>query len=228
MPGYKTHSTLRRAGTVTDEVLDSTALKDGPKKALTREFHGAWHTRPWRSPFRCLDGRSTVSSRGKVLSKTWDDRLTEYTVYDLPNEIVSGLRLKDQAPLATESETVTEHVPKAEDALAEARVSTAAASCALCGVTFKDALEQRRHAKSDFHHYNLKQRMKGVQTVNEAQFEALLQGTYHAATPTVSACADGTQTWQRAYQVRTRPSPTTMAATSPDGETSGRIIWRLC
>lgn len=96
-------------------------------------------------------------------------------VYDLPNEIVSGLRLKDQAPLATESETVTEHVPKAEDALAEARVSTAAASCALCGVTFKDALEQRRHAKSDFHHYNLKQRMKGVQTVNEAQFEALLQ-----------------------------------------------------
>ena len=119
-------------------------------------------------------------------------------------------------------------VPKVDDALAEARVSTATASCALCGVAFKDAQEQRRHAKSDFHHYNLKQRMKGAQAVNEGQFEALLQGTYNAATLTASTCADGTQTWQRAYQARTHPSLTTMATTNPDGETSERIIWRLC
>ena len=47
-------------------------------------------------------------------------------------------------------------------------------TCSLCGLTFSSLLEQRSHLKSDLHHYNLKQRMRNLKPVSEAEFEKLV------------------------------------------------------
>lgn len=49
-----------------------------------------------------------------------------------------------------------------------------ATSCNLCGLTFSNLQEQRQHVKSDLHNYNLKQKMRGVNPVTEADFERLI------------------------------------------------------
>ncbi|XP_052091788.1 ankyrin repeat and zinc finger domain-containing protein 1-like isoform X2 [Mytilus californianus] len=46
-------------------------------------------------------------------------------------------------------------------------------SCNYCVVDFESRGEQRRHYKSDWHRYNLRQRLKGVNYVNEDKFEEL-------------------------------------------------------
>ena len=48
-------------------------------------------------------------------------------------------------------------------------------SCLLCGTAFPSVTEQRSHVRSDWHGYNLKQKLKGLPTVNEAHFEKLLE-----------------------------------------------------
>lgn len=49
------------------------------------------------------------------------------------------------------------------------------ASCHLCGVTFQNVPEQRHHIRSDWHGYNLKQKLKGLHGVDEAQFDKLVE-----------------------------------------------------
>lgn len=47
-------------------------------------------------------------------------------------------------------------------------------SCSLCGLTFTTLQDQRGHLKSDFHHYNLKQKLRGRDAVSESEFEKLI------------------------------------------------------
>ena len=47
-------------------------------------------------------------------------------------------------------------------------------TCQLCGTTFSSVQEQRLHVKTDWHRYNLKQKMKGAQTISENEFEKLV------------------------------------------------------
>lgn len=47
-------------------------------------------------------------------------------------------------------------------------------SCALCQATFPTVYEQRQHVRSDFHRYNLKLQLRGLQPVNEATFTELI------------------------------------------------------
>ena len=47
-------------------------------------------------------------------------------------------------------------------------------ACQLCRTSFPDVQEQRRHVKSDWHNYNLKQKVKGAQSVTEGEFEKLV------------------------------------------------------
>jgi hypothetical protein len=47
-------------------------------------------------------------------------------------------------------------------------------SCLHCGATFPNVQEQRRHAKSDWHAYNLKQKLRGRGAVTEDEFEKLV------------------------------------------------------
>lgn len=49
-----------------------------------------------------------------------------------------------------------------------------AQACSLCGLTFATVLDQRSHQKSDLHHYNLKQKLRGQKPVSEADFEKLI------------------------------------------------------
>jgi hypothetical protein len=47
-------------------------------------------------------------------------------------------------------------------------------ACSLCGLTFTTVIDQRGHLKSDLHHYNLKQKLRGQKPVSEAEFEKLV------------------------------------------------------
>lgn len=47
-------------------------------------------------------------------------------------------------------------------------------ACSLCGLTFATVLDQRSHQKSDLHHYNLKQKVRGQKPVSEADFDKLI------------------------------------------------------
>lgn len=47
-------------------------------------------------------------------------------------------------------------------------------ACSLCGVAFNTVQDQRGHVRSDLHGYNLKQRLRGTNTVSEVEFENLI------------------------------------------------------
>lgn len=47
-------------------------------------------------------------------------------------------------------------------------------ACNLCNSLFPTLQEQRDHVRSDLHSYNLKQKLKGLKAVNEAEFEGLV------------------------------------------------------
>lgn len=47
-------------------------------------------------------------------------------------------------------------------------------SCSLCGLTFHTVEDQKGHVRSDFHNYNLKQKIRGAKAVTENEFEKLV------------------------------------------------------
>ena len=47
-------------------------------------------------------------------------------------------------------------------------------TCQLCRTSFPSVQEQRLHVKSDWHNYNLKQKMRGAHSVSEIEFERLV------------------------------------------------------
>lgn len=50
-----------------------------------------------------------------------------------------------------------------------------ATSCLLCSASFSNVPEQRQHVKSDWHGYNLKQKLGGRNPVTEREFEKLIE-----------------------------------------------------
>ncbi|EFZ01178.1 ankyrin repeat and zinc finger domain containing protein 1 [Metarhizium robertsii ARSEF 23] len=96
-------------------------------------------------------------------------------VYDLPSTVLESLTLKadadgthvvDEEPTRTPSE-------KSPDASTENLVGSQ--SCSLCGMTFSSLQDQRSHLKSDFHSYNLKQKMRNRKPVSETEFDKLIE-----------------------------------------------------
>ncbi|KAK0390788.1 hypothetical protein NLU13_0291 [Sarocladium strictum] len=94
--------------------------------------------------------------------------------YDLPPEVLESLTLKSD---------LDAHVPTAEsppvslsadDGTTTASELVGTQSCSLCGLAFATLQDQRSHIKSDFHHYNLKQKLKGNKPVSENDFERLV------------------------------------------------------
>jgi Bacteroidetes VLRF1 release factor/Ankyrin repeats (many copies) len=55
-----------------------------------------------------------------------------------------------------------------------AQTAPEATTCNLCNLIFPTWQEQRNHFKSDLHHYNQKQRLRGLQAVSEADFDRLI------------------------------------------------------
>lgn len=48
-------------------------------------------------------------------------------------------------------------------------------TCQLCGASFPNIQEQREHVKTDWHNYNLKQKVRGAHSVSDIEFEKLLE-----------------------------------------------------
>ena len=98
-------------------------------------------------------------------------------VFDLPSELLLTLYQKDLTILQHTIECVADTAastskPDQEAEAVDTKVST---SCQLCGTSFPDVTEQRLHVKSDWHKYNVKQKVRGVQAVDENEFERLVE-----------------------------------------------------
>ncbi|KAI1206694.1 uncharacterized protein F4807DRAFT_437944 [Annulohypoxylon truncatum] len=97
-------------------------------------------------------------------------------VYDLPDQVLSTLSLKqdaaDAGPQSIEEES-TKATPQTQDVPSSSSV-VGSPSCSLCALSFASVQDQRGHLKSDLHHYNLKQKLRGKSPVSEVEFEKLI------------------------------------------------------
>ena len=101
-----------------------------------------------------------------------------HTVFDLPRELLVTLHLKNSSASQHSTEAETTPHRKSTATLDESEqlegTTKPSPSCLLCGATFLDVQDQRRHVKSDWHGYNLKQQLKGVLPVTDNEFETLI------------------------------------------------------
>lgn len=103
------------------------------------------------------------------------------SVFDLPRELLVTLHLKDSSASRSQHSAETELTPHrgstaTRDGIEQLEGTTKASpSCILCGATLLNVQEQRRHVKSDWHGYNLKQKLKGLTPVSENDFEKLVE-----------------------------------------------------
>lgn len=106
--------------------------------------------------------------------------LTPNAVYDLPPEVINTLTRKTDAEVdePRDSDTLPSETPSDTDQpptpASEGPSAVGSQACSLCGLTFATVLDQRGHQKSDLHHYNLKQKLRGQKPVSEADFEKLI------------------------------------------------------
>ncbi|KAL2689421.1 hypothetical protein Neosp_003475 [[Neocosmospora] mangrovei] len=93
-------------------------------------------------------------------------------LYDLPPEVLDTLTLKSDA----DTEAIVESSISSPSNSPSASDSNLVGSqaCSLCGLTFTTVIDQRGHLKSDLHHYNLKQKLRGQKPVSEVEFEKLI------------------------------------------------------
>ncbi|OJD14416.1 hypothetical protein AJ78_05241 [Emergomyces pasteurianus Ep9510] len=90
-------------------------------------------------------------------------------VFDLPAELLASLSPKatgTQTPIPLKQDDRLKRLEQGERQDGTASVT----SCSLCQVSLQNVLEQREHAKSDHHRYNLKSRLRGTPVLNEVEF----------------------------------------------------------
>ncbi|KAL8838801.1 MAG: hypothetical protein Q9176_004874 [Flavoplaca citrina] len=100
-------------------------------------------------------------------------------VFDLPPELLINLHLKQQSVSEPHISEVPPSLPNdaahIETESQDFRDSSApSTSCLLCNARFSDLQEQRRHVKSDWHSYNLKQKLRGHKLVTDVEFDKLV------------------------------------------------------
>ena len=93
-------------------------------------------------------------------------------MYDLPPEVLDTLSLKTDANVPSEEPNGTAPDSRSSSPGPENVVGSQA--CSLCSLSFATVEDQRSHLKSDLHHYNLKQKLRGQNPVSEAEFEKLI------------------------------------------------------
>ncbi|MCJ1294701.1 hypothetical protein MMC34_006259 [Xylographa carneopallida] len=98
-------------------------------------------------------------------------------VFDLPHELLLTLELKEPS---FHSERQADDANEAQGIIHDGNVNRGtdqpggSTACGLCNISFSSLTDQRRHVKSDWHGYNLKQKLRGLNTVNEVEFERLV------------------------------------------------------
>lgn len=99
-------------------------------------------------------------------------------VYDLPQEVLTALTPKADTEFEDSHENVAPPlaapVDESRAPSSDAPAAAGSQACSLCGLTFATVLDQRGHLKSDLHHYNLKQKIRGQKPVSEVEFEELI------------------------------------------------------
>jgi hypothetical protein len=95
-------------------------------------------------------------------------------VFDLPQELLSTIQLKDNASATIADEPESADNSKSERSGNEDGTESSATSCGLCRLSFPSVSEQRSHVRSDLHGYNTKQKMRGLKAVGETEFEKLV------------------------------------------------------
>ena len=104
------------------------------------------------------------------------------SVLDLPKELLASLVLKQQHPQHDPDSTDREQISIGSSASSGTTAQESdshlpakgSASCTLCSATFLNFNVQRDHTRTDWHGYNLKQRLNGLKTVTEIEFEKLI------------------------------------------------------
>ena len=94
--------------------------------------------------------------------------LIQSSVFDLPFELLNTLHLKESSLL--QPEITGDNTASA----VEEESKDTSTSCALCSATFSSVQEQRGHVRSDWHGYNLKQKLKDNKPVTEVEFDKLV------------------------------------------------------
>ena len=98
-------------------------------------------------------------------------------MYDIPPDILKSLSLKDASgSLEPQEGSVTGLSPRRSTSSLAADTLVGSQSCSLCSLAFLTVQDQRSHLKSDLHHYNLKQKLRGGIVASEAEFEKLIGG----------------------------------------------------
>ncbi|KAK3330917.1 hypothetical protein B0H66DRAFT_467999 [Apodospora peruviana] len=97
-------------------------------------------------------------------------------LYDLPPEILNSLSLRADAGLQAQQPIEQTPSPSRSQSPAPSVSDTVVGSqaCSLCNLSFVTVQEQRDHLKTDIHHYNLKQKLYGLNPVSEGEFEKLV------------------------------------------------------
>ena len=90
-------------------------------------------------------------------------------MYDLPQELLATLSVKNESQ-PVDVQNNAEQAQSQPDGLALEHAVASTTSCALCKVSYLNVQEQRDHARSDHHRYNLKAQLRGNPTLDEAQF----------------------------------------------------------
>jgi len=100
-------------------------------------------------------------------------------VFDLPHELLLTLHLRidkaAQIPDQSVSSEDTQQKPPRNGAANEDESAKPSTSCLLCGALFANVQEQRQHIRSHWHGYNLKQKLKGEKSVNEVEFDQMIE-----------------------------------------------------
>ncbi|RCI09539.1 hypothetical protein L249_3922 [Ophiocordyceps polyrhachis-furcata BCC 54312] len=100
-------------------------------------------------------------------------------VYHLPAQVLETLKVQasDVDYEREEDEKSHPYSPREEEEEEENKPAdgpVGAQSCSLCVMAFAAVEEQKSHHKSDFHQYNLKQKLRGKKPVSETEFEKLV------------------------------------------------------
>ncbi|KAI0871104.1 hypothetical protein GGS24DRAFT_472806 [Hypoxylon argillaceum] len=93
--------------------------------------------------------------------------------YDLPHEVLSTLTLKADGDTESQDFDINDLSPDASQNASKENLLGSQA-CSLCSLSFASVPDQRSHQKSDWHHYNLKQKLRGNKPVSEVEFEKLV------------------------------------------------------
>ncbi|KAI0203380.1 hypothetical protein F4808DRAFT_458144 [Astrocystis sublimbata] len=101
--------------------------------------------------------------------------------YNLPYEVLESLTLRTES----DSDSYTSHdfntnseapspAPSQDSSQTPTENPVGSQACSLCRLSFATVEDQRGHQKSDWHHYNLKQKLRGAAPVSEVEFEKLV------------------------------------------------------